>query len=125
MSVRVLDEGHPQIVIRHRRDQMWRREDRNALGAKLVAGKSQVGDAEVHGALARGDPLAILGRREHQAHARAVEKAEIAVAVELPQPQHAAVKGFGGIRVAYRNGDLAELTESHDAILPWRKASIA
>ena len=110
MAVRIGKERHPEIVVVHLRDQVRLGRERCAPPGQLADGKRDVGAAEIDAALRRHRARAF-DLVEQEPHAGAIEKRQVAEAVELPQPHDLFIEGFRTIDVADRKRDLADLAE--------------
>ena len=81
VAVRIGEERHPQIVVIHLRDAMRRVDERHAAPRQLGNGQRDVGAAKVDAALRLDRPA---GFFQQQPHARAIEKRQVAEAIEFP-----------------------------------------
>src|SRR5262245_22262073 len=122
MAVGVLEEGHPEIVIVHLRNQARAELEADAALLELRHGQGDVGAAEVDAAL-RLELVGLFHLVEEQPHACTVEEREVAEAVELTQTNHLLVEGFRAIGIDDRQSDLADLAEVEQHVgLPTRWA---
>src|SRR5262245_14158395 len=110
MAVGILEEGHPEIVIVHLRNQARAERETDAALFELRHGQDDVGTAEVDATL-RPELVGLFHLVEEQAHAGTVEEREVAETVELTQPDHPLVEGFRAIGIDDRQSDLADLAE--------------
>src|SRR5262245_45548098 len=110
MAVGVLEEGHPEIVVIHLRNQARAEREADAALFELRHGQRDVGTAEVDAAL-RPELVGLFHLVEEQAHAGTVEEREIAETVELTQTDHPFVEGFRAVGIDDRQSDLADLAE--------------
>src|SRR5262245_24496469 len=110
MAVGILEEGHPEIVIVHLRNQARAEPETDSALFEFRHGQDDVGTAEVDTPL-RPELVGLLHLVEEQAHAGTVEEREVAETVEPTQADHLLVKGFRAIGIDDRQSDLADLAE--------------
>lgn len=123
MAVRIVEEGHPQVVVIHLGDEVRPMGEYNSAPFQFGYGQRHVRAAEVV------DPT-LSGRRsivcllKHEPHARAIEESQVTEPVQFSQPDYALVKFFSAFDIADRQGDLSDVAQiqlhGRKALLPRR-----
>jgi hypothetical protein len=110
ISFGVVEVGHPQFVGGHAGDQVRGVFKFDAGGLQARERGGDVGNLEVQQGSGMVE-LRLFGGTEHQAHAAAIEKAELARAEERLESENIAVEGGRAIDVVDVDGDLHEAGE--------------
>src|SRR5687768_1837407 len=92
VPLRVLEARHPQLVVGHLRYQMGFAEELGTPALDLLVGRLDVLNLVVEDRAGMVEP--VLGQRDHQADAAAVEEGQLRGELEEePHPEHVAVEG--------------------------------
>ena len=106
MPVRILEERHPELVVRHAGDELRAVLEGDSLGFQSRMGGVDVADAKVDA----GVPgLHVFALAQHQTQIAEVEEHEGVEAVEQGQAENLAVEGLRAVGVRDRKRNLPYL----------------
>src|SRR6266436_1979084 len=115
MSVGILEECHPKVVVVHLRYAVRMVCERNTTFFERGDCQCDVGAAEIDAAL-RSEAGCVLCFFEQQTYSRTVKERQVAEPIQLPQPDHVLIERFSTINIGDRERYLADVieVECHD-----------